>query len=89
MRETFSLFVTLELGAEEKTPLWEAIKSIGGGGERADGEREAAQSAGPLPGHRCGVRPGTTLRGTVRARGDRGSLTPAGAGLGAVPGPSF
>lgn len=52
VREMFSLFVTLELGAEEKkkNSLREAIKSTGGGGERADAERETAPSAGPLQG---------------------------------------
>lgn len=43
--ETFSLFVILELGAEEKkkkknNPPWEAIKSKGRDCERAVGERE-------------------------------------------------
>lgn len=42
VRETFSLFVTLELGAEvKKSPLCEAIKSKGGGGKskRREGDR--------------------------------------------------
>lgn len=38
VRETFSLFVTLELGAEEK-PTVEAIKREEGGGEQRERER--------------------------------------------------
>ena len=48
VREAFPLFVTLELGAEEKKNTMEAIKSKGGSGERADTEREAARSSGQL-----------------------------------------
>lgn len=36
MRETFSLFVTLEMGAEDKTHYGKAIKSQEGGGKRAE-----------------------------------------------------
>lgn len=93
LRETFSLFVTLELGAEgkNKPPQWEAIKSKGGGGERANGESETARRARPLPGHCCvsgsgrlpGVTPGATpRRDCARARGRPRLSSPRGSDLG-------